>query len=105
MGIEGEEEDAEFAVNCILEDDLPGAITMEVMRRETEEDQVLQGVMADLEKGHMGKFTAASEYGKVFGELTSWDGLILRGERLVVPPKLRADTIALAHETHGLGVS
>ena len=78
---------------------------MKVMRREPEEGQVLQCVMGDIEKGHMGKLTAASEYGKVFGELTSWDGLILRGERLVMPPKLRADMIALAHETHGLGVS
>ena len=78
---------------------------MEVMRRETEADQVLQCVAGDIEKGHMGKLTAASEYGKVFGELTMLDGLILRGERLVVPPKLRADMIALAHETHGLGVS
>ena len=60
LGIEGEEEDAEFAVNRVLEEDLPGAITMEVMRRETEEDQVLQCVMGDIEKGHMGKLTAAS---------------------------------------------
>ena len=70
-----------------------------------EKDQVLQCVMGDVEKGHMGKLTAASEYGKVFGELMILDGLILRGETLVVPPKLRADMIALAHETHGLGVS
>ena len=105
LGKEGKEEDAEFAVNRVMEEDLPGAITMDMMKRETEKDLVLQGVKADIERGHMGQATEGSEYSKVFSELTSWEGLILKGERLVVPPKLRAEVIALAHETHGLGVS
>ena len=77
-------------MNRVMEEDLPGAITMEIMKREMEKDLLLKGVKADIERGHMGKAAEESEYSKVFSELTSWEGLILKGERLLVPPNLRA---------------
>ena len=41
----------------------------------------------------------------MFEELTVAEGVLLRGEKLVIPRKLQANVIALAHEAHGLGES
>ena len=41
-----------------------------------------------------------SEYAAAFEELTVEQGVLLRGLRLVIPPELQADCIALAHEGH-----
>ena len=41
--------------------------------------------------------------GKIFEELTVANGILLRGDKIVIPPGLQGDVIALAHEAHGLG--
>ena len=55
-------------------------------------------------QGKMSVSTAESAYKEVFEELTVADGgVLLKGDRLVVPPSLQAMVIALSHEGHGLG--
>ena len=105
LGIEDEEEDKEFSVNRLIEDRLPDAVTLPLLKLATGGDVVLAKVMEDVRKGKMSSDTETSGYGKVFEELTVADGVLLRGEKLVIPSKLQADVIALAHEGHGLGES
>ena len=40
------------------------------------------------------------KYSKVFNELAAVDGLVLRGERIVVPQTLREAMVKIAHEGH-----
>ena len=37
---------------------------------------------------------------QVFGELSVVDKMLLKGDRMVIPEKLRPDILALAHEGH-----
>ena len=74
------------------------------MKKAVKDDKVLQEIMKDQEKGKMSDILRNSEYRKVFWELTSWEGLILKGVQLVIPPIMR-EVFELAHETHGFGTS
>ena len=103
LGIEDEEEDSEFAVNRLIEDNLPEAVTKEMLQQAVKDDKELRTVFEDVRVGKMSPTTTASYYSKVFEELTAWDGVLLKGEQLVIPPSLQADVIALAHEGHGGG--
>ena len=103
LGVEDESEDKEIAINQLIEDDLPEAVTLEQMKKATKEDKILCQVVKDVMKGKMSPETENSEYGKVYEELTTADGLLLKGERLVVPASLQAQVIALSHEGHGQG--
>ena len=40
------------------------------------------------------------KYSNVFNELAVVDGLVLRGERIVVPQTLREAMVKIAHECH-----
>ena len=46
-------------------------------------------------------FPGFLDYTKLCNDLTTEDGLVLYGFRLVVPASLRNDTIALLHDSHG----
>ena len=64
------------------------------------EDEELQRVHQALDTGCFDKCKA---YAPVAGELCKIGQLILRGTRLVIPQRMRATVLALAHEGH-LGV-
>jgi hypothetical protein len=102
-GIEDEQEDQEFSINRLIEDDLPEAVTRQELKEAMAADEELSQVIKDVKAGRASPDTAASQYGKVYEELTAEDGLLLKGERLVIPPKLQAQVIALSHEGHGQG--
>ena len=46
------------------------------------------------------KVTSIQEYKNVFHELTTVDGIVLRGDRIIEPAKLRQKMIEIAHEGH-----
>ena len=39
-------------------------------------------------------------YKKLLSELSVEEGLIMRGERIVVPPEIRTKVVKVAHESH-----
>ena len=45
----------------------------------------------------------SSQYAGIFKELTANEGVLLKGNRLVIPKNLHADVSALAHEGHSGG--
>ena len=48
----------------------------------------------------MGNATDINQYKYIFPELTVVNGLIMRGERIVIPEKMRKHMVKIAHEGH-----
>ena len=100
LGIEEVEEDMEILVNRIVNENIPDAVTLSVVRHHTQEDKELRVLVEDIKKGYVSKELKNTSYEKVFDELTYTQGIILRQERMIIPEKLRADVLAVAHEGH-----
>ena len=100
FGVEQEEEDCEIFVRRLVDEHMPEAVTVKELRKALKADEVAKAVMEDVQKGQLRKELQKSEYSQVFDELTVTQEVLLRGERLVIPPSLQADCIALAHEGH-----
>ena len=94
---QGEEDNTEVYVNRLIQDQLPQAITRKMLRRETAKDETLQRLIEDISLGTCRP--ALHRYQQVFEELAVVDGLVVRGEQLVIPWVLR-EVIQLAHEEH-----
>ena len=95
---QGEEDDTEVYVNRLIQDQLPQAITRKLLRRETAKDETLMKLMEDINTGRCRP--ALHRYQQIFEELTVVDGLVVRGDQLIVPQALQAEVIQLAHEGH-----
>ena len=89
-------------VNAIIDADLPDAVTLNMMKKETNEDDVMTKLKyCILKKGYIPtNVPELQPYQRVFGELSVAKQLVLRGTRIVILNSLRADVIALAHEGH-----
>ena len=88
-------------VNRVIEDMLPCAITTNMIKREIEindEMKLLRHCIITQNERRIKQ--DLKEYHGVFGELWTYDGIILKGNQIVVPPTLRAEVIGLAHEGH-----
>ena len=55
MGVEDEEEDQEYSVNRMVDDNLPPAVTMKILRKSMREEKIMQQLMLDVEKYRMSK--------------------------------------------------
>ena len=101
----GVEENDEIFVNRVLEEQLPPAITREVLRDSIAKDATMKMLMEDIEAGLGHCRPALVEYKNVFDELYVVDGLVVRGEQkqLLIPEELRPAAVQLAHEGHLLG--
>ena len=97
----GVEDDDEIYVNRVVEEQLPIAITRQMMLEATEADSILQQLVHDIKAGQCRK--SLTRYVKVFDELSVVDGLVVRGEQLVIPAVLQPTVVQLAHEGHALG--
>jgi hypothetical protein len=95
LGVETEEEDAEIVIARL--DMLTDAVTLPILARFTAKEY--EQLLHDLLRGHMsqdtGKLAGIKE---CFNELSVNTGILLRGERLLIPTKLRPDVLAAAHE-------
>ena len=101
--VEDEAEDSVFSVNRIIDHDIKGAITKDILIRETESDDELKQLLEDVARGKLSDQLQGSPYAKVFEELTACDGVLLKSDRVVIPKNLTEQVIELAHESHGLG--
>ena len=99
MGIETEEEDKEIWVMKLTREALP-AITLEELREKTEEDPELKLIKEEKQAGTKSKKMSKGPYGKMWEEIRERDGILLKGDKLIVPKSLQAQAIALAHEGH-----
>ena len=76
------------------------AMTLPVLRKFTKEDLTLSQLGEDVQQGRLRTGLTNTKYKQVFQEMSWVDGVLLRGDRLVIPNKLKANILALAHEGH-----
>ena len=100
----GAPEDMEVLVHSLVEN-LPATIDkLEQFRRAFAEDQVMQTLKQSILHGWPQRKSAASPeiqaYWDIRDELHEAEGLLLFGERLVVPASLRPDMLQVIHEGH-----
>ena len=99
LGIEDEDEEAEFIVNRIAHE-LPDAVSIFTLQHFTKQDKVLQILEQDIKAGKLSKDLEKGKFKECFRELSISNGLVLRGDKIVIPAELRADVLAAAHEGH-----
>ena len=92
------DDDTEIYVNRVVEEQLPPAVTREVLQEATGKDKTLTWLMEDIARGECR--AALTRFTQVFEELTVVDGMVVRGEKLVIPEELQATVVQLAHEGH-----
>ena len=93
------DEQTEILVNCVLEEHLPTAITIDMLKAETKRDAELVQLKDDILRNKYPTVKTLS-YKRLFSEFTVVNDVIVRGNRVVIPPSLQADVIGLAHEGH-----
>ena len=95
LGVESEEEDAEVVIARL--EIMTDAVTLPILAEYT--DKEYKQLLEDVQKGQMSvtttKLTGIKE---CFAELSVNQGILLRGERLLIPTKLRPDVLEAAHE-------
>ena len=94
----GVEDDMDIYVNRVIAEQLPPAVTREMLKKATGEDKILRMLTEDIQRGVCRN--ALSRYQHVFPELSVIDGMIVRGEQLVIPEDLQVAVVQLAHEGH-----
>ena len=95
LGIESEEEDAEIVIARI--DNMIEAVTLETLAEYT--DKEYSQLKTEIIQGKAGPAVHKIQGMKdCYHELAVHQGLILRGDRLLIPTQLRPDILASAHE-------
>ena len=92
---------AEAYVNFITKNAIPKAMTIEEIQLETEKDPTLNDVKEAIKTGKW-ESLSLTPYKLATNELTvnHENGIILRGNRIVIPESLQKRAVALAHEGH-----
>ena len=97
-------ESEEDYVNLILPGLFPTALSRKAMAQATSDDKTLVILKRSISEGTLLKDQSLQPFKIVFDELcVSSDGIILRGERILIPESLRMKCIDLVHEGH-LGI-
>lgn len=76
------------------------AVTLSDMSRETHRDDILSKLVAQIQSGKWSRDDKFKPFSAIRDELSVYDGVILRGNRILVPPSLRKKVLKLSHETH-----
>ena len=91
-------------VNRVIEDALPIAITLDMVKRETKLDDEMQLLIKYiLNRDKTGCKKNLARFHNVFSDLTVIDGIVMKQHQLVVPKSLQAEVIGLSHEGHQYG--
>ena len=92
------DDDTEIFVNRLVEEQLPPAVTRHMLREACGKDKTMKMLVEDIVKGECRN--SLTRYRQVFQELTIVDGMVVRGNQLVIPEELQAIVVQLAHEGH-----
>ena len=97
----------ELCISKIITDDIPDAVTVEMIQEATRRDPVMQRLIKAIQKGYIGPEPELKPYRQIFMELTHTGGMVLRGDKLVIPDVefipgigLQQVIVDLAHEGH-----
>jgi len=92
------EDGSDILANRVLEDNLPKAVTLNILQKETSSDKELQSLAHMLQTHNV--TGRKKPYAGIFEELCVVNGIIMLGEKIIIPHSLRADVCGLAHEGH-----
>ena len=70
------------------------------MSRETRRDKTLSKLVAHIQSGKWSHDDEFKPFSVIRDELSVYEGVILRGNRILVPLSLRKKVLKLSHETH-----
>ncbi|XP_022808881.1 uncharacterized protein K02A2.6-like [Stylophora pistillata] len=76
------------------------AVTLSDMKVQTSKDATLSKLRSQIQSGTWSSDQQLKAYSGIKEELTIFEGVILRGNRIVVPQSVRKQILKLAHETH-----
>lgn len=76
------------------------AVTLTEMSRETRRDDTLSKLIEQIKNGKWSRDETLKPFKAVTDELSVYEGVILRGNRIVVPSWLQKKILKLSHETH-----
>ena len=96
----GVETGTEVLINRVIEDNLPAAVTIPELKKETAADKVLSQLISLIGKDRCDNTKDLKPYSHVFSELWTIDGLLMRNDKIVIPQSLQARCIEAAHEGH-----
>lgn len=89
---------AEACIYQLTLANIPQALSIREVENESDKDSTIQQVFSSLENGI---WKEQSKCFKPFtNELSKFQGLLLRGDKLVMPESLRLRTLEIAHESH-----
>jgi len=91
---------AEEYIHFITEKAVPKSMTLDQISKATHTDKTLQEVQRCLLHNTWSTGPDIQQFFKVRHELSTSQGLLLRGTRIVMPKCLRLQTLSLAHEGH-----
>jgi hypothetical protein len=102
------EDTTDVMVMKVVMDDMPAALPLEVVKEAARNDSAYRQLLAAVREGRRPNGPELAAYKPVWGELSIVDGLLMRGERLVVPDyhlghdigTLRQWCVELGHEGH-----
>ena len=92
----------EYHVHWVVEGDVPAPLSLEDIQRETRKDCTLSKVYEHLQQGTDFRKTDTDlqPYRGIADELSIAHGVIIRGQRIVLPKSLHKKVIRTAHEGH-----
>lgn len=76
------------------------AVTLSDMSCETCRDDTLSKLPVQIQSGKWSSDKEFKPFSAIRQELSVYEGVILRGNRILVPPSLRKKVLKLSHETH-----
>ena len=97
--VPGEQNLAEDYVNYLCTKAVSKAMTLEEIKQETKHDAEMQAVIKAVESDQWSNHEVQN-YKKLKDELSVFNGLVLRRNRIVIPSSLRSKAVDLAHGGH-----
>jgi hypothetical protein len=94
---------AEDYVNFLTDHLVPKSMNRQEIEEACQKDAEMQALITVIRKtaGHENQLVTLTPYHSICNELTVSDnGIVLRGNRLVMPKKLRSETLNIAHAQH-----
>ena len=93
----------EGQVRFIMNSSIPDSVSLEDTKRETELDPVLQKIIAVIQSGKLREFHKDPDLKPcklIATEMSITDGVILRGNKIVVPQSVQPQIIKFSNEGH-----
>ena len=92
-------------IDMMIKYALPDAISQEEMQKANKEGKEMQARKEAVEAGHIekGREKVLQPYKKMLAEISEVEGMMMRGDRIIVPEAMHNKVVKIAHEGH-LGI-